>query len=100
MGVHFIPRRSRLALGAVALGVCVSGAADAQQPLPPELQQQVQSCRPDAVRLCTGVLPGGGRIFACLKAKAPTALSPACRDALAKVSALQSRAKAADAPTR
>ena len=37
-----------------------------------------QACNPDYNRFCSGVLPGGGRIIACLKKHKPE-LTEACR---------------------
>lgn len=42
-----------------------------------------QACRTDYQQFCSGVLPGGGRIAACLKDHT-NELSPECRQALAK----------------
>lgn len=39
------------------------------------------ACRTDRIRLCEGVRPGGGAVFACLRARLDD-LSPDCRDAL------------------
>jgi hypothetical protein len=53
--------------------------------LPRRALMTLAQCRPDQERLCAGVPPGGGKIFACLVANAPQ-LSPVCHDALARVS--------------
>ncbi|MGD9656698.1 MAG: cysteine rich repeat-containing protein [Methylocystis sp.] len=43
-----------------------------------------EKCKADYSRLCSGVMPGGGRILACFQAHKDE-VSPDCRDALAKV---------------
>lgn len=48
----------------------------------------IAACRSDAAMLCPGVMPGGGRILACLEEKAALA-SPACRSALPDAEALR-----------
>jgi hypothetical protein len=53
--------------------------------LPRRALMVLAQCRPDQQRLCAGVPPGGGKIFACLAANAQQ-LSPICYDALARVS--------------
>jgi hypothetical protein len=53
--------------------------------LPRRALMVLAQCRPDQERLCAGVPPGGGKIFACLAANAQQ-LSPVCYDALARVS--------------
>jgi hypothetical protein len=54
-----------------------------------QLGEVVDACRSDAARLCRGVVPGGGRIAACLVAQMP-ALSHECHNALAITAALRS----------
>ncbi|MGN6748882.1 MAG: hypothetical protein ACTHJS_09855 [Xanthobacteraceae bacterium] len=53
--------------------------------LPRRAVMILAQCRPDQERLCAGVPPGGGKIFACLAANAQQ-LSPTCYQALARVS--------------
>lgn len=53
--------------------------------LPRRALMILAQCRPEQERLCAGVPPGGGKIFACLAANAQQ-LSPVCYDALARVS--------------
>lgn len=96
--------RTRLAGAALALAIGAAGTACAQQRGTPEMRAQaqalMQACRPDYARLCSGVQPGGGRVLACLRGQDPQRLSPACREALPKAAALQSRANAAGATPR
>jgi hypothetical protein len=42
-----------------------------------------KACRDDYQHLCNGVMPGGGRILACLRSHS-SELSPACAAALPK----------------
>jgi cysteine rich repeat protein len=60
-----------------------AAAAPAYPPLSPRQEMAVLrwSCGRDVRALCAGVPPGGGRIVACLRAKAPY-LSQQCRRAL------------------
>lgn len=51
-----------------------AGTAQAQQPAG-------GACRDDAVRLCSGIKPGGGRIISCLEGKRAE-VSPACAEML------------------
>jgi hypothetical protein len=102
-----MPYHLRLALAAAtSLGFVTAGpgAAWAQQQLPPGMQAEAnalaQACRPDFTRLCSGVQPGGGRVLACLQQQQPNKLSPACREALPKAAALQSRAAESGLPPR
>ena len=48
-----------------------------------EVKKQVQefreACEDDAMKLCSGVKPGGGRIFRCLK-EHESELSPECKE--------------------
>lgn len=96
--------RRRFAWAALALAVAPAGAACAQQRASPEMRAQVQAlmqaCRPDFQRHCSGVQPGGGRGLACLRGQDQQQLSPACREALPKAAALQSKASAAGAMPR
>jgi hypothetical protein len=75
-----------------AAAPAVSAATPAVAPLGPirpmlprRALMVLAQCRPDQERLCAGVPPGGGKIFACLAANAQQ-LSPVCYDALARVS--------------
>ena len=53
--------------------------------LPRRALMILAQCRPEQQRLCAGVPAGGGKILSCLAANAPQ-LSPACYQALARVS--------------
>lgn len=94
----------RLAWATLAIAICSAGAACAQQPANPEMRAEaqalMQACRPDYLRHCSGVQPGGGRVVACLRSQDPRQLSAACRESLPKAEALQSRATAAGAMPR
>ncbi len=46
------------------------------------VEELAEACRPDAARLCQGIVPGRGRIAACLRSHEAD-LSPACRGAMA-----------------
>lgn len=98
---HAHPRLGWIAL---ALAIGSAGTACAQQRANPEVRAEaqalMQACRPDYQRLCSSVQPGGGRVLACLRGQDPQQLSAACREALPKAAALQSRATAAGAVPR
>lgn len=49
--------------------------------IPDEVKEK---CKADYSRLCSGVMPGGGRILACFQAHKDE-VSPDCRDALSRV---------------
>jgi hypothetical protein len=67
----------------------LSPACQAQRAQVKEAVREVhQDCRPDAVRLCQGTVPGGGRIKQCLRAH-EAELSPVCQQAVAKVQQLK-----------
>lgn len=89
---------------ALAFAIGSAGTACAQPRANPEMRAEaqalMQACRPDYLRLCSGVQPGGGRVLACLRGQDPQQISPACRDGLPKAAALQSRATAAGAMPR
>ena len=96
-----LQRHRRLAsVAASALGfiAIASGSALAQAQVPPEMRAQAmalaQLCHADFNRLCPGVLPGGGRILACLQAHASD-LTPQCREAMPTAEDLKSRASEA-----
>jgi hypothetical protein len=79
---------SRILAGFVLAGSLAS-AASADGLVRVQLGEVVDACRDDARRLCPGVLPGGGRIAACLVAQMP-ALSRDCYGAIAVTAALRS----------
>ena len=54
----------------------------------------VQVCRADYDRLCPGVVPGGGRVLACLQSRA-NELSPACAQSMMRAQMLRDRATTA-----
>lgn len=87
-------------------GIAATAPASAQTRLRIELQTQVtpqmrseamavmQACRADYDRLCSDVLPGGGRILACLEAHAGE-LGPGCVRAIPDAERLKDHAVAA-----
>lgn len=58
--------------------LCVPGLARAQE----ISAEQRAACRNDFEKYCSGVMPGGGRILACLSRETAN-LTDACRKALA-----------------
>jgi hypothetical protein len=66
---------SKLSFAAVALVVAFSGAASAQSSDPRG------ACKADYDKFCAGIMPGGGKIIACLNAKRDQ-LSASCKTAL------------------
>ena len=64
-----------------ALGGVAMGRGGGVPPL--ESVGRAHVCREDVQRFCRDVEPGGGRIYACLKAH-EAELMPGCRDHLAK----------------
>jgi hypothetical protein len=82
------------AFAAVAMPV----PSNAQSQIPPQMRSEalalVQVCRADSDRLCSGVVPGGGRILACLQGQM-SQLSPACAQAMPRAEALKNGAIAA-----
>lgn len=83
-----------LALTTVAMPL----PSNAQSQIPPQIRSEalalVQVCRADSDRLCAGVVPGGGRILACLQGQM-SQLSPACAQAMPRAEALRNGAIAA-----
>jgi hypothetical protein len=77
------------AAGASATAPTAAPAVAPLGPIRPMLPRRalmvLAQCRSDRQRLCAGVPPGGGEIFACLAANARQ-LSAICYDALARVS--------------
>jgi len=70
-------KKSSLVLGA-ALGVLSPPTLAQSQLL--ETWDVARACASDLVRYCAGVMPGGGRIKACMKENMAQ-LSPSCREA-------------------
>jgi len=64
-----------------------------------EAMALMQVCRADYDRLCPGVVPGGGRVLACLRTRA-NELSANCAQALPRAESLRDRATAAGALPR
>lgn len=63
-------------------------AASAQEQTQTQRNGAIHACREDSVRLCSEILPGGGRILACLQSH-PSDLSPDCKGLLAKFLAMR-----------
>jgi len=84
----------------VATPALAASEAGAQQTVPVQYRKEaialMQSCRADHDRLCSGVVPGGGRILACLQNHAAD-LSAACAQSLPRAQALRDNAVAAGA---
>lgn len=70
--------RTTVYLAAIAVLSAWHAAPAAAQEIPPAVQQ---ACEGDYKKICNGVVPGGGRILACMKAK-NSELSQGCRTAL------------------
>jgi Cysteine rich repeat len=68
---------SRLLIAAVALAAGFSTGAFAQN----LTSEQRTACKSDYGKYCSGVMPGGGRIIACLN-KQRDSLSDACKRVL------------------
>jgi hypothetical protein len=101
--------RSSAAMHAAVMilsGVAACAPASAQTRLQLQIDTQVtpqmraeamaimQACRADYDRLCKDVIPGGGRIMACLWAHAGE-LSPGCMQAIPEAERLRDHAIAA-----
>ncbi len=74
--------RLSLSLLLIALGSFAAPAlALPGNQIPDEVKEK---CKADYAKLCSGVMPGGGRILACFQAHKDE-VSPDCRDALSRV---------------
>ncbi len=84
-----------LAAALVTATATVPSLARAQVQVTPQMRNEaislMQICRGDYDRLCGGVLPGGGRILACLQAHG-SQLSLACAQAMPRAEALKDSA--------
>ena len=83
-----------LAAVSAALPVAASAQAQVSTQMRSEAIALMQVCRGDYDRLCTGVIPGGGRVLACLQDHA-SQLSAACGQAMPRAQALKDSAAAA-----
>ena len=94
--VSSIPALAWTGLAAVSTVLSVAGSAQAQ--VSPQMRGEVialmQVCRSDYDRLCAGVVPGGGRVLACLQ-NHTNQLSTACGQAMPRAQALKDSAAAA-----
>ncbi len=87
--MHSSYRTARNALFVLAALQATPNLAFAQAPYTPPpyevnipaLREARQACVADAVRLCPGVIPGGGRIILCLASQADQ-ISEGCRTAI------------------
>ena len=92
-------RRPKLATAIAALlTFAATMPARAQSQPTPQMRSEamtlMQICRGDYDRLCSGVMPGGGRVIACLQSNA-SQLSAACAQAMPRAEALRNSATAA-----
>jgi hypothetical protein len=78
--------------GLVLLPLLSSGAVLAQDNASPPEHPVFRpgACRPDVERFCSSVVPGGGRIIACLRDHAAD-LSQPCRDEAAALKAAREK---------
>jgi hypothetical protein len=95
--VPSLPLRT-LAIAATLAALALPAASNAQTQVPPKIRSEalalVQLCRADSDRLCAGVVPGGGRILACLQSQI-SQLSPPCAQAMPRAEMLKNGAVAA-----
>ena len=99
-----MPRFSLSAIPALALAGLASVSAalpmasSAQAQVSPKMRGEaialMQVCRGDYDRLCAGVMPGGGRVLACLQ-NHTNHLSAACVQAMPRAQSLKDSAAAA-----
>ncbi len=71
---------SLLLIATYCCGVAPARSAPGNQ-IPDDVKEK---CKSDYSRLCSNVMPGGGRIIACFQAHKDE-VTPDCRDALAKM---------------
>lgn len=97
MSTHSILAGAALIAALAALAALSSAPASAQQRLTPAQRQQARAlartCKPDIQALCSGVRPGGGRIFACLDVNYAQ-VSPPCQNAMAQAQQLRAQVQA------
>jgi hypothetical protein len=94
--VSSIPALALASLASVSAALAVAAPVQAQVPLQMrgEAIALMQVCRGDYDRLCADVVPGGGRVLACLQSHI-NQLSAACGQAMPRAQALKDRAAAA-----
>lgn len=90
--------RFRALAALAAISAVFPVASQAQTQIPPQMRGEAMSlmqiCRGDYDRLCGSVVPGGGRILACLQSNA-SQLSPGCAQAMPRAQSLRDSAVAA-----
>jgi hypothetical protein len=89
-------RRTVPLSAAIATLMFSSQVAMAQDGMKAQAKSLASICRSDYDRLCKGVMPGGGRVVACLAEKAES-LTPDCKAALPEAKSLASKAAASGA---
>jgi hypothetical protein len=99
MSIFFMPSLPARTLAVLAFAtVAVPAPSNAQPQVPPQMRSEalalVQLCRADSDRLCAGIIPGGGRILACLQSQIGQ-LSPPCAQAMPRAEMLKNGAIAA-----
>jgi hypothetical protein len=77
-------RMTLSAIAAILAAALAAGPVAAQTaPTGDRVDAAKNACKGDYQRLCSGVMPGGGRILACLQ-KHSSELGPECAKALGK----------------
>ncbi len=96
--LRFLPLQIGSVIGVAVVCASIPMPAAAQAQVPPEMRSEAMMlmsvCRSDYDRLCSGVMPGGGRILACLQSHA-RALSRQCGQVMGRAQALKDKAAAA-----
>lgn len=91
-----VMRRTIPLSAAIATLLFGSQLAMAQDGMKAKARRLASTCRSDYDRLCKGVMPGGGRVVACLAEKADS-LTPDCKAALPEAKSLAAKAAASGA---
>ena len=84
-------------VAAILISFAVTAPSHAQGQPTPQMRSEamtlMQICRGDYDRLCSGIMPGGGRVLACLQSHT-SELSAACAQAMPRAEALKNSAAA------